>query len=89
MNTAGATLTLINSTLSDKQAGTNVGVIFNYGNNVELKLSNNNVSGNVADYGGGGIINTSVTPTLVNTTVAGNNADTGGGILNLPDRRAR
>lgn len=55
------------------------GGIFNDG---DLTLNNSKITGNSADWSGGGIFNNSGTVTLINTTVMGNSASDGGGVFN-------
>ena len=79
---AGATVTLTNSTVSGN-SGTLGGGIANHPFTT-LILNNTTVSGNVAGTGaGGGISNVDGTLTLTGSTVSGNTASThGGGIFN-------
>ena len=79
----GATLTLINSTVSGNSTGleSDGGGIYNdYTGNVTL--INSTVSGNEADNKGGGIYNSDGTLTLINSTVSNNEARSYGGIAN-------
>jgi hypothetical protein len=84
-NESGATLTIVNSTVTGNTAGSignpavEGGGIYNLGT---LSIVNSTVSGNAAggiSGGGGGIFNDGPL-TIVNSTFSGNTANTGGGI---------
>jgi uncharacterized repeat protein (TIGR01451 family) len=79
------TLTLTNGIVSSNTASDvydSGGGIYNTSTGI-LTLDNTAVSGNTADYDGGGIYNSEGTMTLTNSTVSGNTAGYGvGGIFN-------
>ena len=62
------------------------GGIFNQEN---LTVTNSIISGNSANFAGGGINNTAGTLELSNSTISGNSADYGGGIYNGKDRNGK
>ena len=80
-----ATLTVINSTMSDNHVDLIIG-LYAYGGGIAVNaggqatLINSTVSGNSAYYGGG-IYNGGFL-TLINTTLANNSAEYGGGLYN-------
>src|SRR6266566_2633606 len=63
-----------------------------WNNHATLTVSNCVLSGNLADFGGGGIGNFGIgasgnaSLTIINTTLSGNSSDQGGGILNDGER---
>ena len=77
-NQAGASLTLLNSTVAGNSAVANGGGIGNQG---FLTIVNSTVSGNRAGALGGGVRNEGAL-SIVNSTIAVNTAATGGGLYN-------
>ena len=87
-----ASLTLMNTTVSDNSANEHGGGIFLYGwgqtpsyewANTTLTLINTTISGNSAGGFGGGIFNFGgLSTTLTNSTISDNSAEHGGGISN-------
>jgi hypothetical protein len=78
-NDSGATMTVLNSTVSGNTANIGAGIF----NQATLTVLNSTLSGNRPSHLGGGIFNSDQgTVTLVNSTLSGNTAEQGGGIDN-------
>ena len=77
------TATITGSTISGNKAGQDGGGIDSVGTSAKLAVSESNIIGNSAKYGGGGIFNALGTATVTGSVISGNSAKYGGGIDNV------
>ena len=80
-----STLTIDSSTISNNNATSNGGGIYNDSQGV-LTITSSTISGNSADINGGGIFNSGASVTIISSTISGNSASAssgyGGGLYN-------